>query len=138
MFMKSALVITVIVLLAAIPANAGDALEEIKAQCAAEWPGDFRMQRYCQEQQLEGAIQMIAFMQKTGISNMNAKEWEAKAKAGDPYAQMGAKCMGEWMTDTATDYRMIAYCLKQQLEAWQAMSGKGSDVLQAMEDAKAH
>jgi hypothetical protein len=69
----------------------------ITQKCAKEWPTDFRMQAYCQKQQVE------ALGQLTTRGSM-------QQGAG---ATIRARCAKEW----PNDFRMANYCEEQQLKA---------------------
>lgn len=71
------------------------ALPIIRSKCASEWPDDFRMQKYCQDQQFEGL-----------------RALRSRVMAG-PLAPIRSKCAQEWLDD----FRMRDYCETQQLEA---------------------
>ena len=82
------------------------ALEEnIAALCAEEWEDDFRMQRYCREQQLEGY-------------NNLSKIW---GEALTNIRNAAASCLDDWSEDLLFDWRMIHYCTSEQLEAWREL-----------------
>lgn len=88
----------------AAPARA-DVRGEIKAACAAEWPGDYRMQEYCVEKQIEAARDIV---------NLQRRYGEDSEEAGLLY-----RCMAEWRRDDRTyDYRMARYCADKQIGSY--------------------
>ena len=95
-----------------LPSAAADALDKVKASCATEWPGDFRMQDYCVRRQLDGARDMFAWMDVHEID----RRAEGTAAEADPYVQIFALCSQRWL-DGQDNYRMTAYCLRTQTNA---------------------
>jgi hypothetical protein len=73
----------------------------ITAKCAKDWPDDFRMRKYCQDQQLEG----IAALQRRTMDDSADHQTIRK------------KCANDW----PDDYRMRDYCEVQQLKALAAI-----------------
>jgi len=71
----------------------------IRTHCAQEWPDDFRMRAYCEEQQREG-LKQLRKGRPSDISEIDFKT-------------VRTKCAQEWQTD----FRMRAYCEEQQFEA---------------------
>lgn len=76
------------------------AVSVIRETCAKEWPDDFRMRAYCQQQQDEG----LAALQRRVMST------------GD-HRTIRVKCATEW----PADFRMRNYCEEQQLQALSAL-----------------
>lgn len=85
----------------------------IERMCAAEWPGDYSMQEYCQNNQLEGYNEVSAMLQDPPIpENENDRVF--------------SRCAAEWTDGEITDlfndnvdWQMVAYCMKHQTEAYQ-------------------
>lgn len=69
---------------------------EVGAKCAKDWPDDFRMRRYCEDQQ------------QSAIAALNGRSM----RTGDEKI-IRAKCERDW----PDDYRMRNYCEEQQLKA---------------------
>ena len=99
------------------PANSqpSDALaamirEDARRVCGAEWPDDFRMQRYCRDMAIEGGRRWHQL-------RANAQGIPALARALDA-------CTDEWRSNGAVDWRMAAYCAEQQTEAWRELNGR--------------
>ncbi|NIV11875.1 MAG: hypothetical protein GWN62_11540 [Aliifodinibius sp.] len=67
----------------------------IHSHCAKEWPDDFKMRKYCEDQQYEG-LRALRARQMTGV-----------------LAKIRSKCATEW----PEDFKMRDYCEKQQIEA---------------------
>lgn len=80
-----------------------DANQIIEQKCAEEWPNDFRMRRYCQEQQLQG-MAVLSKGQPPSVSH-------------DAFIVVRGKCAEEW----PRDFRMRAYCETQQYESYRAL-----------------
>ncbi len=72
----------------------------IRSKCLTEWKDDFRMRKYCEDQQQE-ALEALRARQLTG-----------------PLAKIRSNCAKEWRDD----FRMRDYCEKQQLEALRGLS----------------
>jgi hypothetical protein len=74
--------------------------------CEKEWPSDYRMQLYCQNNQ------------KTAAEQLAKLEIMIEQKADTKAAQVARKifkyCRSEW----PTDYHMTNYCVKNQIEAY--------------------
>ena len=71
----------------------------IREHCKQDWPSDFVMRRYCEEQQRKGLEQL-----KRGKSpRISSKEFQIVRR----------KCARDW----PTDFMMRAYCEEQQFEA---------------------
>ena len=77
--------------------TSGDSVQVIRAKCAKDWPDDFRMRAYCQEQQEAGIAALSA---RTMTSNVD-------------HRTIRSKCATDW----PDDFRMRNYCEEQQLEA---------------------
>jgi hypothetical protein len=92
-----------------VAANNPEALK-VKAHCAAKWEADFRMQKYCVDQQTEAAMKLGPEMSKV-MDNPNSE-----------LAQALGVCVAKW-TDEAEfrDWRMILYCWEQQKKAYRAL-----------------
>ncbi len=84
----------------ASPPSSAAAASLIRSKCASEWPDDFRMRKYCQDQQNAG-LQALRSRTMTGV-----------------LAKVRSKCASEW----PNDFRMRDYCEKQQIEAYRQLS----------------
>jgi hypothetical protein len=89
-----------------LPANA---LQIIEEHCSAEWPDDFKMRRYCQDQQQKG----VSTLERGLPSGIGASAFK----------MIRGKCAGEW----PTDFKMRAYCESQQFDAYRSLGGSGRD-----------
>ena len=79
--------------------------ENIQAKCEDEWPIDFRMQKCCQDQQLEGYTN-LAKIWKDAVTNIKAT---------------AVQCVFDWSEDLLFDWTMIHYCTNDQITAWKAL-----------------
>lgn len=80
------------------PAPGDQSFQEIvKAHCAKEWPTDFRMQAFCNNQQVQGML---------NIGNRNMRDTAE-------HRTIRAECIKQW----GTDFRMVDHCEQQQLKA---------------------
>lgn len=79
-----------------------------EAQCRAEWPTDYRMQKHCVEQQSKGA-ETLAAGSPSGV--------DATA-----FRVIRGKCAEEW----PRDFRMRAHCEGQQYEGYRSLSDSGT------------
>jgi len=77
------------------PPSDAAAAAMIRPHCANQWPDDFTMRKYCEDQQYEG-LRSLRGRQMTG-----------------GLAKIRSKCAGDW----PDDLMMRDYCEKQQLEA---------------------
>ena len=81
--------------------------EQLSRQhCAAKWPSDFEMQDYCLKQQRQG-------MHDYALELSDAP----KPLIGPLY-----NCAVKWTENGIPDFEMIAYCGKQQVEAYQRLN----------------
>ncbi len=74
----------------------GEATPRIRSKCAADWPDDFRMRAYCQEQQTT-ALQKLQTRSMTTTDQLIIRR----------------KCLTDW----PDDFKMEDYCEEQQLKA---------------------
>ncbi|MDX8499866.1 hypothetical protein RFM99_15715 [Mesorhizobium sp. VK4C] len=88
------------------PAKADSVISEIRANCSAEWQGDYRMQEYCINQQLE-ALRAI----KPVVDSPTPIDREILGK-----------CVNEWRKPVGYDYRMVKYCYEQQISAYRRLN----------------
>jgi zinc ribbon protein len=79
----------------AVPPSDANAAAMIRSHCAKEWPDDFVMRKYCEDQQYKG-LRALRARQMTGA-----------------FAKIRSKCASEW----PDDFQMRDYCEKQQLDA---------------------
>jgi len=82
------------------PPSDADAAAMIRSHCAQEWPDDFKMRKYCEDQQYKG-LRALRKRQMTGA-----------------LAKIRSKCATEW----PGDFKMRDYCEKQQLEAFRELN----------------
>lgn len=80
-----------------------DADQIIEQKCAEEWPSDFRMRRYCQEQQREGIVTL--------------SQGQPASVSQEAFVIIRGKCAEEW----PRDFRMRAYCEGQQYDGYHAL-----------------
>lgn len=80
-----------------------DAVQIIEQKCAEEWPNDFRMRKYCHDQQQKGIVQLMG----SNPTDINP----------DALRIIRGKCAEEW----PRDFRMRAYCESQQYEGYRAL-----------------
>jgi hypothetical protein len=78
------------------PPTDQEASAMIREHCAKEWPDDFQMRKFCEDQQYEGL-----------------RALRARSMIGTPLASIRTKCAIEW----PDDYQMRDFCEKQQLKA---------------------
>ncbi|TIV98871.1 MAG: hypothetical protein E5V85_09780 [Mesorhizobium sp.] len=83
-----------------------DSMSEIRANCSTEWRGDYRMQEYCINQQVE-ALRAL----KPVVNSSTPVDREILGK-----------CVHEWRKPVGYDYRMIKYCYEQQIEAYRRLN----------------
>ncbi len=96
-------------LLAAAPAHGQTAAELGKAHCAAEWPGDYVMQKWCYEQQATAGVALQALI----------KENPSDTEGG----RILYRCFKQWPGKAGhlVDYTMALWCARQQLAAYKAL-----------------
>ena len=77
------------------PPSDASAASMIRSKCANEWPDDYKMRKYCEDQQYKG-LRALRSRQMTGY-----------------LSKVRSKCANEW----SDDYRMRDYCEENQLKA---------------------
>lgn len=77
----------------------------IRADCAAEWPGDYRMQRHCIDRQNEAGRMLAPLFRSAAGEQRRILE----------------KCASEWTTRNGFDLRMVKHCYERQMEAYEAL-----------------
>ena len=71
----------------------------IRSKCAAEWPGDFEMQSYCQRQQRRA----VRELQQLRATNGGIPQ--------EAFRTVLRGCVQDW----PNDYEMQAYCVREGL-----------------------
>lgn len=104
------LIVASLVAFMAAPAAAqeNETMAKIRQLCETEWPGDYRMQEFCIEQQVKGA-------------NAVMDGWNAAAEGSD-IQQIYARCYQEWTEGGLPDWRMIDFCAEQQLKSYRKLN----------------
>jgi len=77
--------------------------QAIKERCATQWPGDYRMQVYCVEQETK-ALRNLAERKPADVPV-------------EVFSRIRSACQKEWPLDP----RMQDYCERQELEAWRKL-----------------
>lgn len=77
------------------PPSDAAAAPMIRSKCSQDWPDDFQMQKYCQDQQREALRALRGRQMRGGL------------------ARIRSKCVSDW----PDDFQMRDYCESQQLEA---------------------
>lgn len=85
-----------------------DPMPGIKADCEAEWSGDFAMQEYCIGRQVDAYNALVP------IWNDETNEQLRSALQ---------RCYQDWQTANGRDWAMVEYCYGRQEEAYQRLSG---------------
>lgn len=83
--------------------------------CANEWPNDFKMQKYCQGQQNQGNQELFALARSYDL----LKDGKLSVSpSGSAIERIFYKCMSEWQKRQfkTYDYKMVVYCIKQQIK----------------------
>lgn len=85
------------------PSENNAEFQKMKDFCAAKWPTDFNMQKYCLDQQSEAARKIAS---------------EFTKDVPDDLKIAGGACALKWTgADDRKDWVMIEYCWRQQKEA---------------------
>ena len=93
----------------ALPVQAAEAQDQINARCSAEWPSDYRMQKYCRKKQATGGQKVVSWMGRHAVKNGFEKT---------VWGRMFRHCCGEWTDEFGLEWNMTAYCLNRQEEAY--------------------
>lgn len=86
-----------------------DLLGDVKSACAEKWPGNYRMQEYCIDTDLDAAI------------------WLAETSEGlaDDHVvvRIMLRCMDDWEDSAGRlNYRMVRYCTETQAESYRRLN----------------
>ena len=86
----------------------------IEGFCANKWPNDYRMREYCQKQQIEGNQELFAIAQEAGLVKNGTL---STSPQGGKIEKIINHCMRKWENKRfkTYDYRMVVYCIKQQM-----------------------
>ncbi|MDY6791548.1 MAG: hypothetical protein SWH54_09790 [Thermodesulfobacteriota bacterium] len=76
----------------------------IKNNCQKEWPNDYRMQKFCIDQQ------------KDALKKLRAGRPADIPK--DIFIKIRNKCSRKWKND----FRMVLFCERQECEAWRQLN----------------
>ncbi len=76
--------------------NAGDVASTIRMKCAKDWPDDFRMRVFCEDQQRTAYLRLMG-----------------RPATSSDLQIIRTKCQSDW----SEDFRMRDYCEQQQIEA---------------------
>lgn len=87
------------------PRKSNIALSEIRTNCGLEWQGDYSMQEYCINKQLDALRAMPDMDQATPIER-----------------EIIGKCASEWRKPVGFDYAMIKYCFEKQVSAFRRLN----------------
>lgn len=78
--------------------------------CADKWPGDFRMQRYCVDQQNKAAADLRGFIERAAVP-------------GSVEQLILGRCGSKWkVSEGVYDWRMVKYCTDQQINAYRSLN----------------
>jgi hypothetical protein len=83
--------------------------QEIERKCQSEWPGDYKMQKYCQDRQYEAYRSLTSGASQSGVP-------------ASVEQSIIRKCQSEW----PGDYRMQKYCQDKQYEAYRSLTSGAS------------
>ena len=76
----------------------------VENACAIKWGSDYRMQKYCREQQYEAILEMPDMKTVSPVQR-----------------QIIGECYNKWTDAISTDFRMVKYCYDQQYAAFNAL-----------------
>jgi hypothetical protein len=82
---------------------------DMLAKCASKWPGDYRMQEFCLQQQEAAAKDVTATLAGADAST--------RAIVGE--------CGARWKDGDSYDFRMVKFCTDQQKNARDRLQGGG-------------
>ena len=103
----------------------GQAKADIEDFCANKWPNDYKMRNYCQDQQGEANREFFSMAESKGLVQNGSI---SVSPSGGDYEKIFYQCMTKWKQARfkTYDYKMVVYCLNQQLEAYSSTSGGGT------------
>jgi hypothetical protein len=105
--MKRAALALALLLLAPTLAVAQDSAADVKANCAAEWPGDYAMQQWCLKRNGDAAAALAA---------LTGEEPPRHVK------EIVVACAKQWPGAVAGhDWPMVEWCVRRQLAAYDAI-----------------
>ena len=106
--MKWVFALAAALLLATAPARTQSVTAEIKAHCAAEWAGDYAMQKWCLDRQIAAANKLGTLI-------------DQNPPGTEGYKILG-RCFAEWPSKSGeTDYAMALWCADRQFKAYKAL-----------------
>jgi len=118
MFKRITLMILICMVAFASYSYSGSFEVKLKSYCTKEWPGNFRMQKYCYDCQMEAISYFTergyAKYFKSGIDKLNKN----KQKDLTSEELIVLNCMREW---SPPNYRMIVYCCDEEFKALEEM-----------------
>jgi len=91
---------------------ANDVGDKIKQDCINEWPGNYRMQKYCYDKQVKS---FRTYMEKYHFPYVKGKSIDELNKCEE--ALIILRCYTEW----GDNWRMVLYCCDKQFEAYNQM-----------------
>lgn len=80
----------------------------MKADCAAEWAGDFAMQEYCLNRSLSAFVEMYRNVYQAARS--------------DDENRILYKCLEDWRSPNGQNWPMVQYCYGRQLAAYKRLN----------------
>jgi glutathione peroxidase-family protein len=89
-----------------------DAKTLIKRRCAAKWGDDFRMQKYCRANETEAMGAIYDYYTGHGLD---------MEEPFDARERILIACADKWTDDHGLQWRMVDYCNRKQVEAWESM-----------------
>jgi hypothetical protein len=133
--------------LLSFPASAYDAASS-RAHCEAEWKTDFRMVKYCVDQQSEAGAKLDSLFSLHGVGTVgrgildmctaewgvdlqmvaycadqqfDAVRWLSGDVWGDIPGSVSSVISKQCDREWADDYQMVKYCIEQQSDAWRSL-----------------
>ena len=86
---------------------------KINERCAAKWGDDYRMQKFCRNQEHTGLRATQKYIVMHGIDTPEKKD--------SPEGKIALNCFVKWSDRYGQYWHMIAYCIGKQYEAYRSI-----------------
>lgn len=94
------------------------AQDKAKAFCENKWPGNYSMQEYCLDRQIEANNSVIKWARRKGILSE-----EGKITGSGDYTQILQHCLSKWTAEPGGyNWAMVDYCIGRQSESYERLN----------------
>lgn len=88
--------------------------------CQNKWENNYRMIEYCLNEQIKAQHKVFNYGRKHGLVKNDRL---SISNSEDPYQKIIYNCMNKWeLSEYNTyNYRMVDYCIKKQVQAYERL-----------------